>query len=59
MRLGWLEIVIIVAVILIIIGGGKLAGLGKSLGRNIKEFKEEVSDGDKKDISDSENAERP
>ncbi len=52
MRLGWLEIVIIVVVVLLIIGGGKLAGLGKSLGRNIKEFKEEVSDSDKHDGED-------
>jgi sec-independent protein translocase protein TatA len=44
--------VIIVVVVLLIIGGGKLAGLGKSLGRNIKEFKEEVSDSDKHDGED-------
>ena len=42
MRIGWTEIIIIVVVILLIFGGSRLSGVGKSLGKNIKEFKEEV-----------------
>ena len=56
MRLGTMEILLIVVLALVIFGGGKLAGVGKALGQSIKEFKNEVkddmkaeSDGDKKD----------
>lgn len=47
MRIGWTEIIVIVVVILIIFGGSRLSGIGKSLGKNIKEFKEEVRDKEK------------
>lgn len=49
MRFGAWEIVLIIVLVLIVFGGSKLAGVGKSLGRGIKEFKEEVSDTDSKD----------
>ncbi|MEG0874396.1 MAG: twin-arginine translocase TatA/TatE family subunit [Clostridiales bacterium] len=42
MRFGIWEIVLILVVILVLFGGSRLAGVGKSLGRGIKEFKEEV-----------------
>lgn len=48
MRLGIWEIVLILAVVLIIFGGTRLAGVGKSLGRGIREFKEEVHADDPK-----------
>ncbi len=42
MRIGIWEILLIIVLVLILFGGSKLAGVGKSLGRGIKEFKEEV-----------------
>jgi sec-independent protein translocase protein TatA len=40
--LGVPELLIILAVVLLLFGGARLAGLGKSTGRAIKEFKEET-----------------
>jgi sec-independent protein translocase protein TatA len=40
--LGVWELLIILAVILLIFGGTRLAGLGKSSGRALREFKEET-----------------
>ncbi|HDP35366.1 MAG TPA: twin-arginine translocase TatA/TatE family subunit [Candidatus Hydrogenedentes bacterium] len=42
------ELLIIFAIVLVLFGGGKLAGVGKSLGTAISEFKTAVSD-DKKE----------
>lgn len=42
-RLGPTEILVIVAVIVILFGSKKIAGLGKSMGKSIREFKEEVN----------------
>lgn len=36
------ELLIILAVVLVLFGGSRLAGLGKSAGRAIKEFKDET-----------------
>jgi len=38
---GW-ELVVILVVALLLFGGSRLAGLGKGVGRSIREFKEEV-----------------
>lgn len=40
--IGPMQLVIIAVVILILFGGSKLAGLGKSTGRALREFKEET-----------------
>ena len=37
---GATEMIIILVIVLVIFGGGKLAGVGKSLGQGIKEFKD-------------------
>ncbi len=42
--LGVPELVIILVVVLLLFGGTKLAGLGKSTGRALREFKEETKD---------------
>ena len=48
MRLGILEILVILVIALVVFGGGKLAGVGKALGQSIRDFKKEVNaDGDK------------
>lgn len=44
MRLGATEIILIIILALVLFGGGKLAGIGKALGRSIKDFKNEVKD---------------
>ncbi|MBQ2616799.1 MAG: twin-arginine translocase TatA/TatE family subunit [Synergistaceae bacterium] len=51
MRLGATEILLIIILALVLFGGGKLAGIGKALGRSIKDFKNELRDinDDKKD----------
>ena len=42
MRIGVTEILLILVLVLVIFGGGKLAGVGKALGQSIREFKKEV-----------------
>ncbi len=44
MRLGATEIILIIILALVLFGGGKLAGVGKSLGKSIKDFKNEIKD---------------
>lgn len=51
MRLGPWEIALILVLALVLFGGGKLAGVGKALGKSIKDFKNEMKedeDGEKK-----------
>ena len=52
MKLGTMEILLIVVLALVIFGGGKLAGVGKALGQSIKEFKNEVKDDTKAKTDD-------
>lgn len=49
-KLGWPEIILIVAVLLLLFGGRKIPELMKGLGRGVKEFKDGMNnpDGDKK-----------
>ena len=54
MRLGTTEIILIIVLALVLFGGGKLAGVGKALGKSIKDFKNEV----KQDDTDT-SAEKP
>ena len=42
--LGFTELVIILVIILIIFGAGKLPGIGSGLGKGIRNFKEAISD---------------
>ena len=57
MRLGAWEIILIIVLVLIVFGGSKLAGVGKSLGR--KDLKEEVNPPDKKDDPPKDTSEEP
>lgn len=56
MRIGATEILLILVLALVIFGGGKLAGVGKSLGQSIREFKKEVSTDDDKPADDNKDA---
>lgn len=42
MRIGILEIVLILVLALVLFGGKKLSGVGKALGQSIREFKDEL-----------------
>ena len=44
MGLGWQELAIVLVIIVIIFGAGKLPEMGSGLGRGIKEFKMYASD---------------
>ena len=44
MHLGTTEIILIVVLALVLFGGGKLAGVGKALGKSIKDFKKAVKE---------------
>ena len=45
-RLGPLEIVIILGVVLLLFGAGRIADIGKGLGEGIKNFKKGIRDED-------------
>ena len=49
MRIGTTEIILIIVLALVVFGGGKLAGVGKALGKSIRDFKNEVKGEDKDD----------
>ena len=42
MRICITEILVILVIVLVVFGGGKLAGVGKALGQSIRDFKKEV-----------------
>ena len=52
MRLGALEIVLILVLALVLFGGKKLSGVGKALGQSIKEFRREMAADDKEKASE-------
>ena len=45
MGLGWQELLIVLMIIMIIFGAGKLPQVAKSLGQGVKEFKTEADGG--------------
>jgi len=42
--LGWQELLIVLVIVMIIFGAGKISEVGSSLGRGIREFKVEAGD---------------
>lgn len=52
MGLGIPELLVILAIVLVVFGAGKLPDIGKSLGQSIKNFKNASREGDKKDNED-------
>ena len=53
MRLGVLEIVLILVLALVLFGGKKLSGVGKALGQSIKEFKKEMNPDGKEKVEET------
>ena len=56
MKLGWVEIVLILAVVLLLFGGKKIPELMKGLGKGIREFKDasKVDDPTNKEVPSEE-----
>ncbi len=52
MKFGTTEIFLLLALALVLFGGGKLAGVGQALGKSIKDFKNEVKDDNNKNIDE-------
>lgn len=53
------ELLIIFAIVLVLFGGGKLAGVGKSLGTAISEFKSAVTEDKKEEENETPSDETP
>lgn len=51
------EIIVILLVVVLLFGSTKLAGLGKSAGKSIREFKEELHKDDDVNVSTEKNGE--
>ncbi|MBN1887623.1 MAG: twin-arginine translocase TatA/TatE family subunit [Thermoflexales bacterium] len=54
-RLGPLELGIILAIVLLLFGPGRLGNLGKDLGKSIREFREGLKGEDKEPADQDEN----
>jgi len=48
---GWMELVLILIIVLIIFGAGKIQQLGEGLGKAIKGFKKSVNEADAVDVT--------
>ena len=53
MKIGTTELLLILALAILLFGGSRLAGLGKSLGKGIKEFRQEMKDGSKEEKTET------
>jgi len=54
--LGMPELIIILVIIVIIFGAGKLPEIGAGIGKGIKNFKKATSEGDQEKIEDKNNS---
>ncbi|MFZ1745161.1 MAG: twin-arginine translocase TatA/TatE family subunit [Nitrospirales bacterium] len=54
---GWMELMLILIIVLIIFGAGKIPQLGEGLGKAIKGFKKSVAEADALDVTPNESAE--
>ncbi|CAG1013476.1 MAG: twin-arginine translocase TatA/TatE family subunit [Anaerolinea sp.] len=54
MNLGPTELIIILVIVIVLFGGGRIARLGGELGSAIREFRKGISDGEKKAANKSE-----
>ncbi len=54
---GWMELMLILIIVLIIFGAGKIPQLGEGLGKAIKGFKKSVAEADALDVTPNEDPE--
>lgn len=54
---GWMELMLILIIVLIIFGAGKIPQLGEGLGKAIKGFKKSVAEADALDVTPNEQPE--
>ena len=54
---GWMELMLILIIVLIIFGAGKIPQLGEGLGKAIKGFKKSVAEADALDVTPNEEEE--
>ncbi len=52
MRLGWTEILVVLAVVLLLFGSTRLPALGKALGKSLRNFKQGMNGADDDDNGD-------
>ncbi len=56
---GWMELLLILFIVLIIFGAGKIPQLGEGLGKAIKGFKKSIHEPDAMDVTPSSEQEEP
>ncbi|WP_342348393.1 twin-arginine translocase TatA/TatE family subunit [uncultured Nitrospira sp.] len=54
---GWMELMLILIIVLIIFGAGKIPQLGEGLGKAIKGFKKSVAEADAMDVTPNDQGE--
>jgi sec-independent protein translocase protein TatA len=54
---GWMELMLILIIVLIIFGAGKIPQLGEGLGKAIKGFKKSVAEADALDVTPNDESE--
>jgi sec-independent protein translocase protein TatA len=50
---------IVIVIVLLVFGPGRLAGVGKGLGEGIRQFKKGLNDDEKKDDADAKDVAKP
>ena len=58
MRIGFQELMVILLIAGVVFGGSKISGLGKAIGKSVREFKEEVNGTQKKESGEKEGSEK-
>ena len=56
MPIGWQELLILLVIVLVVFGAGKLAGVGGALGRSVRDFRTEAGGDDVAASSSDESA---
>ena len=59
MSFGPVEAIVIVVVVLVVFGAGRLSGVGKALGQGLREFREEAKVEDNKSSDDGASEDEP
>jgi len=55
--LGWQELLIVLAIVVVIFGVGRIGKLGEELGKGVRAFRQGVREGDEKESTEKEKEE--